>query len=746
LCSCCLRWADLPLISEIRNRTDDPSARVALVDALSGSGSDRFLGVPEALRSLGVECIDTRLRRAAPHPEALTPRSLVRAVDLVVVADARHALHLAALRLCRRVGRRVAVLCEAETVGIPGVALVASGKGTAPSIARELVELAGKPAGDQEIGAIPSPVVRPTPPARQTRDRRVLSCCLGEGSSVGGVATWSARLGRALAEGGLGYDLHTLHIVPAGAGHVRLEDDPRQHLLVFDPSADTHETVSLLRQTMASFGADIILPNYSDITWACATYLRRRAARTIAIAHTDDAYYRSQIGMYDRWDAGVAVSERCAGWLTSLAVDRPVERITYGVPIAAEPRRSAFAEGKRSNLRLAYIGRMSDVQKRVSRLVDLAEALERLGVAFELDLIGDGHALDALRSEFADRVASPVHFVGAISPSEVQERLADIDVSVLVSDYEGASISMLEAMGAGVIPCVSEVDSGATDWITDGENGLLAPVGDTRRMAERLAWLAADRGRARSLSDRAWRTVRGELTLERMASRYAALFDRVMADEASEEPPTDLGTRLSDSWRWNKQVAEDPEGARVFAEGSLRESGFARIQQTRAGGMVGEAIELGCDAVVTEDSAWADIEDWRATGLGVVVLPSLKAYPELGRARRSIQDALLSGCGRFAIYGCGAQTQTLAPLLEEGLIAAFIDDEPAGERFMGLPVLALDEAGVEGIDAVLLASERFEARMWRNCEEVSGRGAQLRALPLFRTVDELAGVSTGGVV
>ena len=68
------------------------------------------------------------------------------------------------------------------------------------------------------------------------------------------------------------------------------------------------------------------------------------------------------------------------------------------------------------------------------------------------------------------------------------------DVFVNVSEYEGTSLSMLEAMSFGCVPVVTDV-SGAREFIEEGENGYICGVGDIEGIAKCVAEFASDRKR-----------------------------------------------------------------------------------------------------------------------------------------------------------------------------------------------------------------------------------------------------------
>ena len=92
--------------------------------------------------------------------------------------------------------------------------------------------------------------------------------------------------------------------------------------------------------------------------------LRPRGVRVIAVAHADHASYRALLGTYDRWDGAVAVSDACMRWIRPLAGDRPVAKMACAAPVARSPRHVEPS----GPLKLAYIGRMIEHQKRIGDL------------------------------------------------------------------------------------------------------------------------------------------------------------------------------------------------------------------------------------------------------------------------------------------------------------------------------------------------------------------------------------------
>lgn len=366
---------------------------------------------------------------------------------------------------------------------------------------------------------------------------RVVSLVNSHNSSVGGVAAWSERMERHFASEQVcnqpRIDWHTVLIGPDEPAAIeRIADRPNAHTCVIDPTAAIpaqSEPVCLL---LRELGADVVLPNYSDLSYYAALRERERtgrACRVVAAAHTNDSYYRTLISTHE-WDGAVAVSDACAQWLRPLADARPFRVVVYGVPSA--PFARVLPE---SRLRLAYVGRMVEAQKRVSDLLVLLEALDELGVDYEFDIVGDGDALPLWQRRLGMRTPrGAVRIHGARPLDWVQRFWPRVDVNVLVSDSEGTSISMLESMAHGVIPCVTAVDAGVTDIVRDGVNGITVPVGDMALMARRLAAIASDVGARSAMAASARRTICDKgLTVEACAAAWRELFTEVLATPAS---------------------------------------------------------------------------------------------------------------------------------------------------------------------------------------------------------------------
>ena len=123
-------------------------------------------------------------------------------------------------------------------------------------------------------------------------------------------------------------------------------------------------------------------------------------------------------------------------------------------------------------------------------------------------LIGDGpQARHLLKLIHAHRLEGLVRPLG--HRNDVPELLSACDLFVLSTRSEGMSLSVLEAMAAGLPVVVSRVD-GIEEVIEHGRTGLLVPPGDPEALAQALDFLIRFPERRRQMGQQALDRVRTE--------------------------------------------------------------------------------------------------------------------------------------------------------------------------------------------------------------------------------------------
>jgi len=113
-------------------------------------------------------------------------------------------------------------------------------------------------------------------------------------------------------------------------------------------------------------------------------------------------------------------------------------------------------------------------------------------------IAGDGTERRALEREVESlNINSSVKFLGRVPHEEMPNLLSQADIYVSTSLHDGTSVSLLEAMGSGAFPIVTDIPSNR-EWISDGENGFLVSLDEERFLAKKIV----DAIRNRDLTER----------------------------------------------------------------------------------------------------------------------------------------------------------------------------------------------------------------------------------------------------
>lgn len=202
----------------------------------------------------------------------------------------------------------------------------------------------------------------------------------------------------------------------------------------------------------------------------------------VGVLHSDDEVYYSYARDYHAYtNKLVCVSNRVKNNLGTKYKEiniNEVEVIPCGIPLPPFSR----PENKGDILKLAYVGRIGEYQKRTSDFVPIVEQLSAQQISFHLDMIGDGDDRTVLADKFKQLgLQDKVSFPGWLAKEEINRRLFGSDIVVLTSDFEGMPIAAMEGLSTGCAVVSTRV-SGVEDIETDALAGKcvwLNDIGDT---------------------------------------------------------------------------------------------------------------------------------------------------------------------------------------------------------------------------------------------------------------------------
>ena len=168
-----------------------------------------------------------------------------------------------------------------------------------------------------------------------------------------------------------------------------------------------------------------------------------------------------------------------------------------------------------------------DVPKRQLNLIRACEKLRDL--PWRLSFIGDGSKLDEVRGYAEKRkLQDRVLFYGGMN--NIETPLRNSQIFVLLSDYEGFPLSILEAMQAG-LPIIATDVGGVKEAVIDSDNGFLIPKGNETILLQRLKQLVTDVQLRESMGQRSKELFTEKFTFEKMLTDTKEVYEVVVQNQ-----------------------------------------------------------------------------------------------------------------------------------------------------------------------------------------------------------------------
>lgn len=308
-----------------------------------------------------------------------------------------------------------------------------------------------------------------------------------EGIGWGGTEIWAATVAKGLKEKGREVTLF------GSTEQVCLE----QKCETLTERFSSENTIEQMVKSMLCKLPFVLFNNFAGCAYLAAVMLKMQypdMVKIIDVIHNDNqSLFNAHMVFKDWTDRFLCVSDKIRQRMIFEYGLEPGRVFFKEQPIDVERNYIREYHEDKLPLRVGYAARLVRQQKRSDLFPELIEEFEKEGINYYLEIAGDGECYSQINKSLIDKnLSGKVHLLGRINKSEMPDFWKRQDIYLNFSEYEGTSLSMLEAMSYACVPVVTDV-SGVSEFVTDGRNGYVCRVGDLKGIAKAINKLDRNR-------------------------------------------------------------------------------------------------------------------------------------------------------------------------------------------------------------------------------------------------------------
>lgn len=183
-------------------------------------------------------------------------------------------------------------------------------------------------------------------------------------------------------------------------------------------------------------------------------------------------------------------------------------------------------KNKTNEKTIIFLGRLHE-DKGLREIIETCRVLKNEEFNFRFRCFGKGEAKDFFVAEMSKILGEKFYYGGVISGAEKRKELAESDVFLLPSRYEGLPVALLEAMAAGCVPIVSNVGS-IGSVIEDNISGFLVEPQNIPQLAEKLKAILSDKINLGIIQENARKTVEERFNLKIYIEKLEQIYEEIL--------------------------------------------------------------------------------------------------------------------------------------------------------------------------------------------------------------------------
>ena len=173
--------------------------------------------------------------------------------------------------------------------------------------------------------------------------------------------------------------------------------------------------------------------------------------------------------------------------------------------------------------RLIMVARFNEQKDQTTLLKAIAQLADN---SIHLELVGSGQSLEFCKVLAKSLgIEDQVSFLG--DRRDVNDLLAQAQIFILSTHYEGLPISILEAMRAG-LPVIATSVNGIPEEVLDGKTGFLVSHQNEQALAQAISTLIKSPELRQQMGEASRQKFLKEFTSERMIDEVQTVYDQVL--------------------------------------------------------------------------------------------------------------------------------------------------------------------------------------------------------------------------
>ena len=197
-------------------------------------------------------------------------------------------------------------------------------------------------------------------------------------------------------------------------------------------------------------------------------------------------------------------------------------------------------------LKIIFVGRLVE-SKGVQHLFAINEVLLKRGIKIEWTIIGRGVLDSTIKKQWENN--SQVTFCSPQSNKEVLSIMAEHQLFILPTTFEGSPVSILEALACGLVPIVSDLPGGIKEIITENI-GRRITVDSIESFANAIEEMQNDRILLNELRNNCRQLAIDQFDINKTSDKYFELLLQFssLKRTARNLQPIQIGARLDKKW------------------------------------------------------------------------------------------------------------------------------------------------------------------------------------------------------